>query len=426
MHFGFIKDLSVKSENLHVGLDVGTSKVCVVVGEESTGRRSGVGQDGSGLDIMGIGTAPSRGVKKGVITNIESTAESIGEAVEEAEASAGVDIKAVHIGITGGHIGCLTSHGVLALREKLISQKEVDSVIDAARAVALPFDREMIHVIPSGFTVNGQNGITDPRGMSGVRLETNVQIITCATTSMQNLVRSCEKAGLAVLDVIFQPLASAETVITEDEKELGVAVIDIGGGTTDIALFHKGTISHASVMTIGGDNFTNDVAVGLRIPTNEAERLKWKSGCAMLSMVKDNEEAVIGEGGGGITRVIPRNYLVEILQPRAEELFSLVKKEIVEKDLHKHMNSGVVLTGGAVLMEGMDVMAENILELPVRIGTRGDTGLSDVVADNPLYSSAIGLALHGPEECSETDIGKGRRIGGMKRKVAGWFRGAFR
>ncbi len=411
MNFGFLKNLSVKNDRLVVGLDVGTTKVCAVVGEVSA----------AGINIVGIGKAASRGIKKGVITNIESASESIGEAVQEAEAASGVEIKAVHIGITGGHIGCLSSHGVIAVKEKEIGQKEVDSVIDAAKAVAIPFDREILHVIPVGFTLNGQNGITDPRGMGGVRLETNVQIITGSATSMQNLIRSCQKAGLEVIDIVFQPLASAGAVLTPDEKNLGVAVIDIGGGTTDIAFFYDGNIFHAGVLSIGGGNFTNDVAIGLRMPTREAENLKRTHGCSMLSMVKEDEEIEVGPGDGRIKRKIPRCHLVEILQPRAEELFGLVKNEIMREDFYRKINAGVVLTGGAVLMEGMDVMAENMLELPVRIGKPGGVdGLTDITG-SPVYSTGIGLALYGAaEELEARGSGNGNLINGIKNRMKGW------
>ena len=421
--FGLLKNKPVKNEKLVVGLDVGTTKICVVVGEVSAaGGMNERGHD-FGLNIIGVGMAASRGIKKGVITNIEHAAESIREAVREAETAAGIDIKAVHTGITGAHIGCLSSQGVIAVKEKEIGQREVNSVIDAARAVALPFDREMLHVIPVGYTVNGQNGITDPRGMGGVRLETSVRIITGAATSVQNLIRSCEKAGLDVLDVVFQPLATAGTVLTPDEKELGVALVDIGGGTTDIALFHEGNICHAAVLAIGGNNFTNDVAVGLRMPAQEAEGLKKKHGCSMLNMVKEDEEIEIRLAGGSISRNIPRSYIVEILQPRAEELFGLVKQEIMEKGFHTQMNAGVVLTGGAALMQGLDVMAENILELPVRTGAPGGVeGPADVIA-NPVYATGIGLALYGAEEAMmEGGFGNGRVLHVIKNRMQGWFK----
>ncbi|NOZ68495.1 MAG: cell division protein FtsA [Deferribacteres bacterium] len=390
MNFGFIREVGVKDERIVVGLDVGTTKICAVVGEFS------IEPDSGPVNVIGVGTAPSKGIRKGIITNIENMADSIREAVRQAESMAGVEIKAVHIGITGGHIECFSSSGVIAVREKEIGQKEVDSVIDAAKAVAIPFDREMLHVIPVGFTVNGQDGITDPRGMQGVRLETDVRIITGAATSVQNLIRSCRRAGLEVMEVIFQPLASAEAVLTEDEKELGVAVVDIGGGTTDIALFREGGICHSSVLAVGGGNFTNDIAIGLRMPAREAEDVKKKYGCTMISMAGEGEHIETGSDSGKPGRSMPRRYLVEILQPRAEELFTLIREEI--QGFHSDMNSGVVLTGGAVLMEGMDVMAENILELPVRIGS--PVGIESVTEEihSPAYATGAGLALIGAEE----------------------------
>ncbi len=423
MHFDFFKNISMKNERLVVGLDVGTTKTCAIVGEIFTVRKKDERGFSSGVNIIGVGTAPSRGIKKGVITNIEHTVESITEAVQEAETTAGVDIKAVHVGITGRHIDSLSSHGVIAVKEKEIGQAEFDNVIDAARAVAIPFDREMLHVIPVGFKVNGQNGITDPRGMGGVRLEANVRIITGDATSIRNIIRSCQRAGLDVVDIVFQPLASAEAVLTQDEKDLGVAVIDIGGGTTDLALFYEGNICHSAVLAIGGGSFTNDIAVGLRTPTQEAERIKKDSGCAMMSCMTKDEEIELGFADGKLLRKVPKKYLIEILQPRAEELFTLLKAEITGKGFHKIMNSGVVLTGGAVMMEGMDTMAEHILELPVRIGSPLGVEGVDNVKDNPAYSGGVGLALYGAEEddMAEQRSSNGGMFSGFRTKMKGWF-----
>ena len=425
MNFGFIKEVEIKGGSLVVGLDIGSTKICAVVGEESAGNGDHFqGMKGRGVNIIGIGTASSKGIKKGVVTNIESIVDSIKEAVQKAEAMAGIEIKAVYMGITGGHIGCLSSHGVIAVKEKEIGQRDVDNVIDAAKAVAIPFDREMLHVIPVGFTVNDQDGITDPRGMGGVRLETNVEIITGDANSVQNLIRACNKAGLEVIEVVFQPLASAEAVISQDEKDLGVAVIDIGGGITDLALYYEGNICSTSVLAIGGNNFTNDIAIGLRMPTREAEKIKRAHGCSMISLVDNDEEIEIRHDNGNAGRKIPRSYLVEILQPRAEELFSLVKKEITEKGFHKNMNSGVVLTGGAALMEGMDVMAENILELPVRIGKPVCPGSAEI--GSPVYAAGVGLALYGMEEgMTEEGAGGGSILKGIKTKMRGWVGGVL-
>jgi len=410
-----IKDMSMKHGRLLVGVDIGTTKVCVVVGE--------VTGDGGTFNVIGTGTAPSRGIKKGVVTNIENTVESIREAVGAAEIMAGVDIRAANIGITGGHIGSFTSNGVIAVKEKEIGRGEVDSVVEAAKAVAIPFDREILHVIPLGFIVNGENGITDPCGMRGVRLETKVQIITGAATSVHNLTSSCRKAGLELLDVMFQPLAAANAVLTQDEMELGVVLVDIGGGTTDIALFRDGNICHSAVLPIGGNNFTNDVVIGLRLPTQEAENIKKKFGCSMISLVKENEEIEISCSDTSVNKKIPRKYLIEILQPRAEELFTLIREELLRSGLHASMNSGVVLTGGAVLMEGMDVMAENILELQVRIGVPEGVGSTVENIRVPTYATAVGLMLHGAKEApAEQEVTK-KVLTGVGTRVRKWFSG---
>lgn len=426
MHFGFIKEVKTNSDKLVVGLDVGTTKVCAVVAEVSCGRnaRGSIlqhGIRGCDINIIGVGTAQSGGIKKGVVTNIESTVESIREAVRNAEEASGVEIRAVHAGISGSHVSCFSSSGVIAVKEEEIGRKEVDSVIDAAKAVALPFDREVLHVIPVGYRVDGQNGITDPRGMCGVRLETEVQILTATATSINNLIRSCRKAGLEVIDTVFQPLASADAVLTSDEKDLGVAIIDIGGGTTDIALFRDAHICHSAVLALGGNNFTNDVAIGLRISTAEAEKIKKQHGCSMISLVKEDDEIAIGndEGTG---RTIPGNYLVEILQPRAEELFSLIKEEIAGRGFYESMNSGVVLTGGASMMKGMDVMAEHILELPVRIGSPAGIGGLTKDIRSPVYATGIGLMLFGAHEClMDQTMNESSMLSEMTDRMKSWF-----
>jgi cell division protein FtsA len=334
---------------------------------------------------------------------------------------AGVEIRAAHIAIKGGHISCLSSNGVIAVKENEIWRREIDSVIEAAKAVAIPFDREILHVIPIGFAVNGQNGIMDPRGMQGVRLETKVKIITGAATSVHNLTSSCRKAGLELLDVVFQPLASANAVLTQDEKDLGVVLIDIGGGTTDIALFRNGNICHSTVLAIGGNNFTNDIAIGLRLPTQEAENIKKKFGCSRISLVKEDEEIEISCSDTRVNKKIPRRYLVEILQPRAEELFTLIREELVSSGLNESMNSGVVLTGGAILMEGMDVMAENILKLPVRIGVPEGAGSVTDNIKGPAYATAVGLMLHGVKKVPSEQESKKKAVVGTGTKVRRWF-----
>ncbi|MBI5409028.1 MAG: cell division protein FtsA [Nitrospirae bacterium] len=413
--------MSAKHNRIIAGLDVGSTKVCAVVGEVHPLKKPGSGPDG-GINVIGFGTAPSRGIKKGLVINIEQTVESIKGAVKSAEDASGVDIKAVNIGVTGSHIGYLSSQGVIAVKEKEIGPREVDMVIDAARAVAVPFDREILHVIPSEFIVNGQNGITDPRGMVGVRLEAKVQIITGAASSIQNLVKCCQKAGLEVLDVVFQPVATADAVLTRDEKELGAALIDIGGGTTDIALFQEGNIFHSAVLTIGGGSFTNDAAIGLRLPFQEAESIKRKYGCSMLSLSNREREMEVEYGDGKISRRIPGTHLIEILQPRAEELLGMIKSEISGRGFHKLLNSGVVLTGGAALMGGMDVMAENILELPVRIGSPMNIeGPADF--NNPAYAAGAGLVIReAGESLTEQGLDGGNILNGIKSKMSCWFK----
>jgi len=422
----------MKKGKLIVGLDVGTTKICAVVGEVNPVKKPAgdfipVRAEDSGVDIIGVGSTPSKGLRKGVVVNIENTVESIKKAVEEAEVMAGVEIKAVYVGIAGGHINSFPSHGVIAIKEREISNREIERAIDAAKAVALPLDREVLHVIPVGYVVDGQNGISDPRGMGGVRLEANVRIITGAVTLVQNLIKSCHRAGLDVIDIVLEPLASAEATLSQEEKDLGVGIVDVGGGTTDIALFHEGSICHTAVLTLGGSNFTNDIAIGLRVPATEAERIKKNYGCSLMSMVKQDEEIGITYAGDKPGRKIPRQHLIEILQPRAEELFYLVKEEIVRSGFHGIMTSGVVLTGGAALMQGMEVMAENILELPVRIGNpRGFGGITDIIC-NPMYATGAGLVLHGAKEIiTEHKFSNGNIFYGVKTRMKGWVKGIFK
>jgi len=431
MHFGFIRDVTAKNSNIVVGLDVGSAKICAVVGEARAGaphlcnwegEKEIPGPNGS-INIIGTGSAPSRGIKRGVVINIEQAVESIREAVEQAEDSTGVDIKMVSIGVTGRHIEYMASQGVIAVKENEIGPREVEQVIDAAKAVAIPFDKEMLHVIPSEFIVNGQSGITDPRGMAGVRLEARVQIITGAAASIQNLAKCCRKAGLEVLGVVFQPVATADAVLTHDEKDLGVALVDIGGGTTDIALFQEGNIFHSSVLEVGGINFTNDVAIGLRIPSRDAERMKVSRGCSMLSLINREEQIDVGFSDGKGGKQILRTHLVEILQPRAEELFGLIKKELVRKGYQKMMNAGVVLTGGSALMKGMDIMAENILELPVRIGRSVGVGGDQDIVNNPAYAGGVGLLLReAAENLKQQELNSNSIFYGIKSRMSGWLR----
>ncbi|MEE9518860.1 MAG: cell division protein FtsA [bacterium] len=378
------------------GLDIGTTKICAIIGEP--------GEDGQ-LDIVGIGTHPSKGLRKGVVVNIESTVESAKGAVEEAELMAGVDVESVYVGIAGGHIKGFNSHGIIAIKNREVSQPDIDRVIDAAKAIAMPLDREVIHVIPQEYLIDDQDGIREPLGMSGVRLEGKVHIVTAAVTSAQNIVKSVKKAQLRVNDIILEQLASAEAVLTPDEQELGVVLVDIGGGTTDIAVFIDGSVKHTGVLAIGGSHITNDIAIGLRTPTVEAERIKKKFGCAMTALVHENETIEVPSVGGREPRVIHRRVLSDIVQPRAEEVFGLVRMEIIKSGYYEQIPSGVVLTGGSNIMEGMVEVAERVFELPARRGVPlGVGGLVDIV-NSPMYATGVGLVLYGMRQTENNGSG---------------------
>ena len=344
-----------------VGLDVGTSKVCAIVGELL---------DDGGLDVVGIGVAESRGIRRGVIVNLEAAVDSIKKAVDEAELMAGVEIDAVHLSMAGPHIKGFNSRGVIAVagKSREITRDDVRRAIEAAKAVSLPAGREILHVLPQDFVVDEQDGIGAPVGMTGARLEVNVHIVTSATTATQNLVSCVNRAGVGVIDTVVEQIGAAEAVLTPDEKELGVALVDIGGGTTDIAIFERGSLWHTAVIGVGGDHFTSDIAVGLRMPIPDAEKLKRKCGCALSAMVDEDETIDVASVGGRRSRVMARRILSEILQPRAEEIFHLVWDEIRRAGYEKSLNSGIVLTGGGAILEGMPEIAEQIFDLPIRRG----------------------------------------------------------
>ncbi|HRK01517.1 MAG TPA: cell division protein FtsA [Oligoflexia bacterium] len=364
-----------------VGLDIGTTKICAIVGEVTE----------SGVDIVGIGSHPSTGLRKGVVINIESTVESIRKAIDEAELMAGCKITSVYAGIAGGHIKSFNSHGIVAVRNKEITQEDVNRVLDAARAVAIPMDREVLHVVPQEYIIDDQDGIKEPIGMNGVRLESKVHIVTGAISSAQNIVKSCNKAGLNVAEIVLEPIASAEAVLTQDERELGVVLVDIGGGTSDIALFSQGSLVHTGVLAVGGNHITNDIAVGLRTPQNEAEKLKVRYGCAMSSLVKSEDTIEVQSVGGRKPRTVPRKLLAEIIEPRVEEIFSLVQREVQKSGYQELMASGIVITGGSTILEGMPELAEFIFDMPVkRALPMGVGGLKDVV-NSPKYSTGVGL-----------------------------------
>ncbi|MBI5494231.1 MAG: cell division protein FtsA [Deltaproteobacteria bacterium] len=406
-----------RHSNVVVGLDIGTTKIAAIVGEVRE----------HGIDIIGIGTHPSRGLKKGAVINVEATVGAIKKAVEEAELMAGVEIQSVNTGIAGGHIKGVNSHGTVAVKDKEIRETDVRRVIDAAKAIAIPMDREVIHVLPQEFVVDGQDGIKDPIGMCGVRLEAKVHIVTGAVANAQNIIRCAQRCGLSVSDIVLQPLASAEAVLTDEEKELGVALIDIGGGTTDIAVYHAGAIVHTSVLTLGGNHLTNDIAVGLRTPANDAERIKQRYGCAVASMVEKGETIEVPSVGNRPARILPRQILTEIIEPRVDEIFELAKRDIEAVCRDIPLGAGVVITGGSTLLEGMAELAEDVMALPVRRGVpRGIGGLVDVVK-SPMYATGVGLVQHGMKNMDSRHFRV--REDNVYDKVIGrmqqWFRDVF-
>ncbi len=370
---------------LIVGLDIGTTKICAVVGEVNP----------EGIDIVGIGTHASVGLRKGVVVNIESTVDSIKKAIEEAELMAGCEITSVYAGIAGGHIMGFNSHGIVAVKGNEIVQKDIDRVIDAARAVAIPPDREVIHILPQEFIVDEQAGIQDPKGMSGVRLEAKIHIVTGAVTSAHNLIKCANRAGLDVADIVLQSLASSEAVLNQEERNLGGALIDFGGGTTDMAIFKGKSIKHTSVLAVGGNNLTTDISVGLRTPMEEAEKIKIRYGTCLKDKIGKDETIEVAGVGDRKPRTLSRQILGEILEPRVEEIFNLIAREIYRAQMEDTVTSGIVITGGSSLLEGVADIAESVFSLPTRIGRpMGIRGLVDVV-NNPTYATAVGLVLYG-------------------------------
>ncbi len=377
-----------KKDNIIVGLDIGTTKICAVVGEITH----------DGVDIIGIGSHPSRGLRKGVIVNIEATVESIKKAIEEAELMAGCDILSVYAALSGSHIKGINSHSIVSVKNRLISEKDIERVIDGASAVVMPMDREIIHVIPQEFIVDEQDGIKEPMGMAGAKFEANVHIVTASTSCIQNVVKCANRCGLNVNDVVLSPLADAYACLTEDERELGVVVLDIGGGTTDVVVYVGGSVVHTAVLPLGGNHITNDIAVGLRTPAMEAEKIKQKYGCALSSLVHKDETIDVPSVGGRRSRVLSRQILAEIIEPRLEEIYDLAKQEIAKSGCEDSIASGIVLTGGVSVMEGAPELAEQIFDFSVvRAVPRGIGGLVDVVK-SPMYATGVGLVIYGYEK----------------------------
>ena len=411
--------MSKKTENnLIVGLDIGTSKVVAIVGE--------VTADGE-IEIIGIGTQPSRGLKKGGVVNIESTVQSIQRAVEEAELMAGCQIRSVYAGIAGSHVRSINSHGIVAIKDKEVTPADVARVIDAARAVAIPADQRILHVLPQEFLIDNQEGIRDPVSMSGVRLEARVHLVTGAVSAAQNIIKCVRRCGLEVDDIILEQLASSASVLTEDEKELGVCLVDIGGGTTDIAVFTEGAIRHTAVIPIAGDQVTNDIAVALRTPSQYANDLKIKYACALRQLASAEETIEVPSVGDREPRQLARQTLAEVVEPRYEELLTLVQAELRRSGFEEICAAGIVLTGGSAKMDGVIELAEEIFHMPVRLGVpQHVSGLVDVIR-NPIHATGVGLLLVGNKQQSgfsgrelEEDSGDG-----LWKRMKSCFQGNF-
>jgi len=402
-----------KNGNIIVGLDIGTTKVCAIVG----------GVTDNGIDIIGIGSHPSEGLRKGVVVNIESTVNSIKRAVEEAELMSGHEISSVFTGIAGGHISGFNSHGIVAVKSREVDENDVKRSIEAAKAIAIPLDREVLHVLPQHYIVDNQDGIKTPVGMSGVRLEAKVHIVTGAVTSAQNIIKSVNRVGLDVNDIVLEQLASSEAVLSSDEKELGVAIIDIGGGTTDIAVFYEGSIKHTAVLSLGGNYLTGDIAVGLRTPTVEAEKIKINYGCAYTPLIPKDEIIEVPSVGGREPRKVSRQILGEIIEPRMEEILNLAHREIVKSGYEDLLAAGVVLTGGTAILEGITELAEQIFNMPVRRGYPiGIGGLTDIV-NSPMYATGVGLIIYGSKDYYRNVFKRsdGNIFNRVTRRMKRWF-----
>jgi len=409
-----------RKDQIIVGLDIGTTKTRAIVVE--------VREDGK-ADIVGVGTGPSRGLRKGVVVNIESTVESIRKAVDDAETMSGVQIGSVYVGIAGSHIKGFSSEGFVAVKSREVTRGDIGRAVNAARSAAIiSADHRVLHVLPRGFILDDQDGIRDPSGMSGSHLKVNVHIISGAVTSIQNLVKCVERAGLDVIGIILQPLASSEAVLTSDERELGVAMVDLGGGTTDLAIFAEGSVMHTAVIPVGGDHFTNDIAIGLKTARSDAERIKTQFGCAMSSLVKEDETIDVPSIGGRPPRTLSRKILAEIIEPRAEEVFDLVAREIKRAGYEGIVTGGVVITGGTSLMEGMTDMAERVLDLPARRGMPSGVGGIHEHVGNPMYSTGVGLILHAlnhQEDLGMHGLRKGRGLRWAVEQIKTWAREFF-
>ncbi|MFT5116555.1 MAG: cell division protein FtsA [Kiritimatiellia bacterium] len=405
-----------RENNLIVGLDIGTSKVVAIVGELNPNGQ---------LEIIGIGSHRSTGLKKGVVVNIESTVQSIQRAIEEAELMAGCEIHSVYAGIAGSHISSLNSHGIVAIKDREVFSQDVDRVIDAAQAVAIPADQQILHILPQEYLIDSQEGVKEPLGMSGVRLEAKVHLITCAVNAAQNIEKCIRRCGLDVEDIILEQLASSYSVLTEDEKELGVCMVDIGGGTTDIAIFIDGAIRHTGVIPIAGDQVTNDIAMALRTPTLHAEDIKIKYACALAKLTGVDETIQVPSVGDRPARGLSRQSLAEVVEPRYDELFTLVQAELRRSGYEDLVAAGVVLTGGTAKMEGVVELAEEIFHMPVRLGSpQNVSGLADIV-NNPIYSTGVGLLHYAKKQHEEGRTVHRETKVDLLQKIKRWFQGGL-
>ncbi|WP_298449657.1 cell division protein FtsA [Marinobacter sediminicola] len=409
---------SVETENMIVGLDIGTSKVVAIVGKRK--------MDGT-IEVVGIGSHPSRGLKRGVVVNIETTVQAIQRAVEEAELMAGCRIHSVYAGIAGSHIKSLNSHGIVAIRDREVTQADIDRVIDAAQAVAIPADQKILHILPQEFVIDNQEGIKEPMGMSGVRLEAKVHLVTCAVNAAQNIEKCIRRCGLEADDIILEQLASSHAILTDDEKELGVCVVDMGGGTTDIAVFTGGAIRHTAVIPIAGDQVTNDIAMALRTPTQNAEEIKIKYACALTQLAGADETIKVPSVGDRAPRDLSRQALAEVVEPRYEELFTLVQSELRRSGFEDMIPAGIVITGGSSTMEGVVELAEEIFHMPVRLACpHAVSGMTEVV-NNPIYATGVGLLIHGfrQMDLGRAPVLKGEDAPSLFERMKAWFTGHF-
>ncbi|MEW5978060.1 MAG: cell division protein FtsA [Acidobacteriota bacterium] len=406
-----------KKSKYIVGLDVGTTKTCAIICEV---------KENGGLEVIGMGSSDSKGLRKGVVVNLDAAVVSIKKALEEAEKRAGTTVESVYVGLSGGHVKSFNSRGAVAItaNSREIGRDDIRRVIQTAKAVSLPTDREIVHVLPQEFLVDGQDGIGDPLGLLGTRLEVNCHIVTSSTTAAQNIVTAANRSGVIVEDTVLQQLASAESTLTADDKELGVALVDIGGGTSDLAVYTQGAIRHTSILPLGGDQITNDIAVGLRTSIPEAEKIKRKHGCAYSNLISEDVSFEVASVGGRQSKTMTRKILCEIIQPRVEEIISLVKEDIKQVGMEKSLGGGIVITGGTVSLDGVLEVAEQIFDLPIRCGIPAGLGEMGEALTSPAYATSVGLALYGYRTQAHR-LSKAQTNGSFVSKFLSWAKARF-